>query len=234
MSVARILLVEDDRSIAEPLIFGLEKEGFEVIHALDGYAGLRLARSMAPDVVLLDVMLPGLDGYEICRRLRQDSTVPVLMVTARGREMERVMGLEVGADDYIVKPFSFQELLARIRALLRRVALDKQERIDSDVIAIGAVQLDRLARRVMRNGKQVDLSRREFDLLYVLMRNAGHAISRQDLLDQVWGEAWIGTPRTLDVHIRWLREKLEPSPSAPQYILTVYGYGYRFVSPDEL
>ncbi len=233
MTAARVLLIEDDQSIAEPLIFGLEKEGFQVVHAADGYEGLRLARTTTPDVVLLDVMLPGMDGYEICRRLRQESTVPVLMVTARGQEMERVMGLEVGADDYIVKPFSFQELLARVRALLRRVALDKQGQADADVITIGDIHLDRLARRVVRAGQPLDLSRREFDLLCELMTNAGQAISRQELLDRVWGEAWIGTPRTLDVHIRWLREKLETDPSNPRYIETVYGFGYRFVAVEQ-
>ncbi len=233
MPPSRILLIEDDQSIAEPLIFGLEKEGFVVVHALDGQEGLRLARSLSPDVVLLDVMLPGMDGYEICRRLRQESTVPVLMVTARGQEMERVMGLEVGADDYIVKPFSFQELLARVRALLRRVALDRQGRAGTEAIVVDGIRLDRLARRVTRDGQAVELSRREFDLLCVLMTNVGQALSRQELFDRVWGEAWVGTPRTLDVHIRWLREKLEPDPSNPRYIETVYGFGYRFVQPEK-
>ena len=224
----KILLIEDDRTIAEPMIYGLQKAGFDVRHAASGEDGLQLVRSETFDVVLLDVMLPGMSGFDVCRRLREFSTVPVLMVTARGREMERVMGLDAGADDYIVKPFSFQELLARVRALLRRVALDQRNLPQEDVLTIGPICLNRRSREVTRNGERVELSRREFDLLATLMASAGQALSRQELLDRVWGEGWFGTHRTLDVHIRWLREKLEEDPSQPKYIETVYGYGYRF------
>lgn len=224
----RLLLIEDDENIAQPLLFGLKKEGFEVFHASTGPAGLALARQYRPDLILLDVMLPEMDGYAVCRVLRQESSVPILMITARGQELERVMGLEVGADDYIVKPFSFRELVARIRAMLRRVEIDRQGLPHADYLAIGEIVLDRTARQVTRNGWPVELSRREFELLQILMEHAGQALSRQELLDAVWGEDWVGTPRTLDVHIRWLREKLEADPSNPRYIETVHGFGYRF------
>lgn len=224
----KVLLIEDDQRIAEPVIYGFRKAGFSVVHAASGEQGLQLVRQEHFDAILLDVMLPGIDGFEVCRLLRKFSSVPILMVTARGQEMERVMGLDVGADDYIVKPFSFQELLARVRALLRRVALDQQALPDEEILQIGPIQLNRFSREVTRNGARVELSRREFDLLAVLMSHAGKALSRQELLDQVWGESWFGTHRTLDVHIRWLREKLEENPSEPRYIETIYGYGYRF------
>jgi len=227
-----ILLIEDDESIAEPLIFGLESEGYQVLHAADGQEGLHLARTRSPAVILLDVMLPGVDGFTVCRTLRRESAVPILMLTARGQEMERVMGLELGADDYIVKPFSFRELLARVRAILRRRQLDQGEAPSpADRLTIGEIVLDRTARQVWRAGRPLELTQREFDLLRVLMEHAGQALHRHDLLDRVWGEDWIGDPRTLDVHIRWLREKIEDDPSAPRYIQTVRGYGYRFGDP---
>lgn len=228
-----VLLVEDDEQIAEPLIFGLQREGYRVLHATDGISGLELARKHSPHVVLLDVMLPGMDGFSVCRTLRSESSVPILMLTARGQEMDRVMGLELGADDYIVKPFSFRELLARVRAILRRRELDRGESpSQSDRLIAGDIILDYTARQVWRNGQPVELTQREFDLLWVLMQHAGQALRRDELLDLVWGEGWVGTPRTLDVHIRWLREKLEDDPSQPQYIQTIRGYGYRFGNPD--
>jgi len=203
-----------------------------VLHAADGQEGLHLARTRSPAVILLDVMLPGVDGFTVCRTLRRESAVPILMLTARGQEMERVMGLELGADDYIVKPFSFRELLARVRAILRRRQLDQGEAPSpADRLTIGEIVLDRTARQVWRAGRPLELTQREFDLLRVLMEHAGQALHRHDLLDRVWGEDWIGDPRTLDVHIRWLREKIEDDPSAPRYIQTVRGYGYRFGDP---
>jgi len=227
-----ILLIEDDESIAEPLIFGLENEGYRVLHAANGQQGLQLARTESPTVILLDVMLPGVDGFAVCRTLRRESAVPILMLTARGQEMDRVMGLELGADDYIVKPFSFRELLARVRAILRRRQLDRGlSPTPVDRLNIGEIVLDRTARQVWRAGRLVELAQREFDLLAALMEHAGQAIQRHELLDRVWGENWIGDPRTLDVHIRWLREKIEDDPSTPRYIQTVRGYGYRFVDP---
>jgi DNA-binding response OmpR family regulator len=229
----KILLIEDDENIAEPLVFGLKSEGFEVLHASDGQQGLQLARAQLPDAILLDVMLPGADGFTVCRTLRGESNVPILMLTARSQELDRVMGLELGADDYIVKPFSFRELLARVHAILRRRQLDRGEVSPPvDRLTIGRIVLDRTARDVTRAGRPVELTQREFDLLAVLMENCGKALHRQDLLDKVWGEAWIGDTRTLDVHVRWLREKVEDDPSSPRYIQTLRGYGYRFVDPN--
>lgn len=228
-----VLLVEDDESIAEPLIFGLQREGLTVLHAANAANGLALARSNNPDVILLDVMLPDSDGFSLCRTIRRESTAPILMLTARGQEMDRVMGLELGADDYIVKPFSFRELVARVRAALRRRELDRGAVPGVARITIGDVCLDRVARQLWKRERAVELSRREFDLLLVLMENLGQALSRQDLLDRVWGESWIGNPRTLDVHVRWLREKIEEDAAAPRYIQTVRGYGYRFVDPTK-
>lgn len=228
----KILLIEDDEGIAEPLVFGLQSEGMNVLRAPDGAQGLGLARREHPDVILLDVMLPDTDGFAICRTLRGESATPILMLTARGQEMDRVMGLELGADDYIVKPFSFRELLARVRAVLRRRDLDRgQAPHAADRIAVGEIVLDRTARQLWRRGQLVELSPREFDLIVALMEKAGQALSRQELLDRVWGEEWIGNPRTLDVHVRWLREKIEDDSGAPLYIETVRGHGYRFVDP---
>jgi len=227
-----ILLIEDDDGIAEPLVFGLESEDMQVLRAPNGTLGLALARSEHPDVILLDVMLPDTDGFAICRTLRRESATPILMLTARGQEMDRVMGLELGADDYIVKPFSFRELLARVRAVLRRLDLDRgQAPRAADRVVVGEIILDRTARQLWRRGQLVELSPREYDLMAVLMASIGQALSRQELLDRAWGEEWIGNPRTLDVHIRWLREKIEDDAAAPVYIETVRGHGYRFVDP---
>ena len=227
-----ILLIEDDEGIVEPLVFGLQSENMKVLHAPNGAQGLALARSEHPDAILLDVMLPDMDGFAICRTLRTESAAPILMLTARGQEMDRVMGLELGADDYIVKPFSFRELLARVRAVLRRRELDRGDAPRAtDRVTVGEIVLDRTARQLWRRGQLVELSPREFDLIVTLMEKVGQAMSRQDLLDRVWGEEWIGNPRTLDVHIRWLREKIEDDSAVPIYIETVRGHGYRFADP---
>lgn len=229
-----LLLVEDDETIAEPLRFGLESEGFRVAHAASGPQGLELARDQSPDLVLLDVMLPGLNGFHVVKTLRAESSVPILMLTARGQEMDRVMGLELGADDYLVKPFSFRELVARVRALLRRRELDRGARsARQERLVFQDLVLDKTARRVTRGARALELTTREFDLLLALMERTGHAQARQELLDRVWGAEWIGDPRTLDVHIRWLREKIEDDPSAPRFIETVRGYGYRFAALKE-
>lgn len=226
-----LLLVEDDEQIAEPLRFGLEIEGFQVSHAITGTQGLEFARSRHPDLVLLDVMMPDLDGFSVVRTLRAESAVPVIMLTARGQELDRVMGLELGADDYLVKPFSFRELVARVRALLRRQEMARGGHSPAQELLVSKeLVLDKTARRLMRAGVQVSLTSREFELLTALMERAGQAQARQELLDRVWGEDWIGDTRTLDVHIRWLREKIEDDPAAPQYITTVRGYGYRFAA----
>ena len=184
----KVLLVEDDERIAEPLIFGLHQEGFEVLHAATGPQGLEFASSAQPDLVLLDVMLPEMDGFTLCRALRRHSAVPILMLTARGQELDRVMGLEIGADDYIVKPFSFRELVARIRAVLRRRELDRgQISSPSDRFVVGDIVLDIAARQGWRAGRPIALRQREFDLLHLLMAHTGRAMTRQALLDHVWG-----------------------------------------------
>ncbi|HHW87443.1 MAG TPA: response regulator transcription factor [Chloroflexi bacterium] len=231
-----VLLADDDEMIVDVLRHQLEREGFRVITTDNGAEALQLARSRQPDIVLLDVMMPGMQGWEVCRELRHESNVPILMLTARGEEMDRVLGLELGADDYIVKPFGFRELLARMRANLRRMALLTQTESDvQDALEqIGDITIDRRRHQVLRAGVPVNLTQREYDLLLALRDANGAVVRRGDLLDQVWGEGWIGDPRTLDVHIRWLREKLEADPSAPQLILTVRGVGYRLVTPAEV
>jgi two-component system, OmpR family, response regulator VicR len=236
MSETTILLADDDEMIVDVLQQQLEREGYAVIAVHDGMTALALARSRQPDLILLDVMMPRLQGWEVCREIRRESAVPILMLTARGEEMDRVLGLELGADDYIVKPFSFRELLARIRANLRRVSLSNGTPSveTSDPIAIGAIAIDRKRHIVSRNGLPISLSQREYDLLLAMLDADGAVVARSDLLDKVWGEQWIGDPRTLDVHVRWLREKLENEPSHPRLVLTVRGVGYRLVTPDEL
>jgi DNA-binding response OmpR family regulator len=179
-------------------------------------------------------MLPDISGFEVCRRLRATTNTPVIMLTARGEEIDRVLGLEVGADDYMAKPFSFRELLARIQATLRRVELDRQQSTQPQALKLRQLSLDPVARRVFKGEDELQLSAREFDLLAVLMKNAGRAMSRDDLIKQVWGDDWVGDPRTLDVHVRWLRLKIEEDPASPIYIQTVRGYGYRFAGEEEL
>jgi DNA-binding response OmpR family regulator len=228
-----ILLVDDEKLITDSLSYSLRREGYEVKSAVDGTQALRAVEEDHPDLVVLDLMLPDMNGFEVCRRIRSHGTTPVIMLTARGEEIDRVLGLEVGADDYLAKPFSFRELLARIRATLRRVELDRQIS-QSQPVHLKELSLDPGARRVFKNGQEVQLSAREFDLLSVLMKNAGRAMSREELLAQIWGEEWIGDPRTLDVHVRWLRLKIETDPASPQFIQTVRGYGYRFAGPEEL
>lgn len=231
--MTRILLVDDEPLITDSLSYSLRKEGFEVKAVGDGMVVLQEVQDFQPDLLVLDLMLPGMSGLEICQRLRAKSSIPVIMLTARGEEIDRVLGLEVGADDYLAKPFSFRELLARIRSILRRVELDRQA-AQLQQISLGRLSLDPVARRVFKGEQELQLSAREFDLLSVLMKNAGRALSREELLAEVWGEDWIGDPRTLDVHVRWLRLKTEEDPASPQYIQTVRGHGYRFAGPEEL
>jgi DNA-binding response OmpR family regulator len=228
-----ILLVDDEPLITDSLTYSLQREGFDVKAVQDGNTALQAAAEIRPDLIVLDLMLPDISGLEVCRRLRASTTIPVIMLTARGEEIDRVLGLEVGADDYLAKPFSFRELLARVRANLRRVELDRQQ-TQLQPVSLRALSLDPVARRVFRGEQELQLSAREFDLLSVLMKNAGRAMSREELLSQVWGEEWIGDPRTLDVHVRWLRMKVEEDPASPTYIQTVRGYGYRFAGPEEL
>jgi DNA-binding response OmpR family regulator len=231
--VTRILLVDDEPLITDSLSYSLQREGYEVKSARDGLSAIQAIQDFQPDLIVLDLMLPDISGLEVCRRLRATSTTPVIMLTARGEEIDRVLGLEVGADDYLAKPFSFRELLARIRAILRRVELDRQAS-QMQAMVLRQLSLDPISRRVFKGDQELQLSAREFDLLALLMKNAGRALSREELLGQVWGEEWIGDPRTLDVHVRWLRLKVEEDPAIPQYIQTVRGYGYRFAGPEEL
>jgi DNA-binding response OmpR family regulator len=206
--LSTILLIEDDVSTAVPLTVGLQDQGFKALHATDGQQGLEYARAVQPNLVLLNAMLPQMDGFAVCCTLRRDSAVPIIMLAAHGGERDRVRGLEIGADDYVVEPYSFRELLARMRALLRRRELDRdQPSPPRDRIVAGDIVLDRAALQVWRDGHLVELRQREFDLLCVLMEYAGQAVPRHELLDHVWGEDWIGDPRTLDVHICWLRGK---------------------------
>ncbi|HEX9117318.1 MAG TPA: response regulator transcription factor [Anaerolineae bacterium] len=236
MTTQTILLVEDDEMIVDSVRYGLQHEGYQVLAAFDGGAGLALARSAKPDLVLLDVMMPVMDGLQVCRTLRAESPVPIIMLTARGEELDKVIGLELGADDYVVKPFGMRELVARIRAQLRRTEMPASSKPNAagSVINIGQVTLDRDRHVLLRGGQQIDLRPKEFDLLAVLMSQPGHAFERGELLDAVWGVGWIGDPRTLDVHVRWLRQKLEANPAEPRYLLTVRGMGYRFARPEEI
>lgn len=229
MAGEKILLIEDDPMIQDALGYTLEREGFEVLAALDGKKGLELAQDASPDLVLLDLMLPGVGGLEVCREIRRHSTVPILIVTARGEETERVVGLELGADDYIVKPFGTRELLARIRANLRRVGFTQGQ-----TESVGPLSIDLARRQVQRRGEAVHLSFREFELLAALLAARGAVVERNQLLDRVWGQDWVGDPRTLDVHVRWLREKLEDEPGRPRLLLTVRNVGYRLVTEEEL
>jgi DNA-binding response OmpR family regulator len=231
--VALILIVDDEQLITESLSYSLKREGFDVVSVADGISAIQAVETHKPDLVVLDLMLPDISGFEVCRRLRTFTAIPVIMLTARSEEIDRVLGLEVGADDYLAKPFSFRELLARIQAMLRRVQLDRQV-VQPQPMSTSQLSLDPVARRVFKGEQELQLSAREFDLLAVLMRNAGRAMSRDELIKQVWGDDWVGDPRTLDVHVRWLRLKIEEDPASPQYIQTVRGYGYRFAGPEEL
>lgn len=232
-----ILLADDDELIIDVLTDQLRREGFQVLVAYDGDRALQLALQEDPDLILLDLMMPKRHGWEVCKEIRQHKTTPILMLTARGEEIDRVVGLELGADDYIVKPFSFRELLARIRANLRRVGYHEQpvEQLDPDtLIRLGPLVVNRERHIATVNGHPVSLSHREFDLLLVLIEANGAVVKRGDLLDLVWGQEWIGDPRTLDVHVRWLREKIEADPGNPVLLLTVRSIGYRLVSADEI
>ncbi len=221
----RLLIVEDDDTVRDTLALNLRAEGYEVDIAPDGETGLAMAREGAHDLVILDVMLPHVDGLTVCRVLRKESDVPIILLTARGTETDKIVGLETGADDYIVKPFSLGELLARVRATLRRgrAAQPPQTQLVS-----GDLRLNFLSRRVYRRDQELQLAPREFDLLAMLMRNEGAVLSRDLLLTGVWGDDFVGDVRTVDVHIRWLREKIEDKPSQPRRISTVRGIGYRF------
>ncbi|MFP4320891.1 MAG: winged helix-turn-helix domain-containing protein [Anaerolineales bacterium] len=221
----KILLVEDDETMRKTLTFNLEKEGYKVEQTGDGAEALALVREISPDLIVLDVMLPSLDGLSVCRILRKESDVSIVMLTARDSEVDRIVGLEIGADDYIVKPFNLGEFLARVRAVLRR---SPSARSVTDQLESGDLLLDLIARRAFRDENELRLTHKEFDLLASLMRNRGAVLSRDLLLEKVWGYEYSGETKTVDVHVRWLREKIEEDPSQPKRIITVRGVGYRF------
>ncbi len=223
---ARILLVDDEETLRRSLSFTLTREGYEVVTAADGSAALTAAASQAIDLVLLDLMLPEIDGLEVCRRLRSSTGVPIIMLTARDHPIDKVIGLELGADDYVTKPFHSKELLARIQAVLRRAGPEGRQR--DDQLTRGRIALDLDRHEVKVQGQLVDLSPKEFQLLQLLMLHEGRALTREFLIGEVWGDAFMGDFKTLDVHIRWLREKIEADPSRPEQIVTVRGVGYRF------
>jgi DNA-binding response OmpR family regulator len=227
-TMPHILLVEDDVLIQGPVVRALGAVGHQVTTAADGANGLKIALETDFDLIILDILLPEMDGWEVCKTIRQRSTVPILMLTALSDEVDRVLGLELGADDYLTKPFSTRELIARIKALLRRVQMDTQNPKRTQTIQIRDIALDITNRQVMKNGTDLSLRYKEFELLSLLMLHAGQVMTRAEIFDQVWGTDWLGDMRTLDVHIRWLREKLENDPSNPELIQTVRGVGYRF------
>lgn len=220
-----VLIVEDEESYRDALGFMLEREGFEVILAADGAEGLAQFERHGADIVLLDLMMPGLSGTEVCRRLRQRSTVPIIMVTARDAEIDKVVGLELGADDYVTKPFSHRELLARVRAVLRR---GQDVELLPDVIEAGGVRMDVERHQVQVDGQDVKLALKEFELLEMLLRNAGRVMTRGQLIDRIWGADYVGDTKTLDVHVKRLRGKIETDPANPRLLVTVRGLGYKF------
>ena len=224
--MTRVLVIEDEETFSETLQYMLSKEGFDVSVASTGPAGLEIFERLGADLVLLDVMLPGLPGTEVCRRLRSRSDVPVIMLTAKDTEVDKVVGLELGADDYVTKPFSGRELVARIRAVLRR----RTDNADSTPAAIeaGPVRVDIDRHVVTVGGQNIPLPLKEFELLELLVRNAGRVLTRSQIIDRVWGSDYVGDTKTLDVHVKRLRSKVEPDPAVPRHLVTIRGLGYKF------
>lgn len=224
--MTRVLIVEDEESFADPLAFMLRKEGFTAAVATNGQDALDEFDRNGADIVLLDLMLPGMSGTDVCKQLRQRSAVPVIMVTARDSEIDKVVGLELGADDYVTKPYSARELIARVRAVLRRGG--EAEDMVPQVLEAGPVRMDVERHVVTVGGEEISLPLKEFDLLEYLLRNVGRVLTRAQLIDRVWGADYVGDTKTLDVHVKRLRSKLEPDPAEPQYLVTVRGLGYKF------
>jgi DNA-binding response OmpR family regulator len=222
----KILVVDDEATLVATLKYNLERENFEVITANDGGTAVDIARSGRPDLVVLDLMLPGMDGLEVCRVLRKETSVPILMLTAKGAEVDKVVGLEVGADDYVTKPFGMRELVARVKALLRRS--DVRPGADSEVFASGDLRIDMARRQAFKEDAPLPLKPKELQLLGFFVRNRGRAFTREQLLSQIWGYDYAGDTRTVDVHVRWLRQKIEDQPDSPSRLVTVRGTGYRF------
>lgn len=226
MTKEKVLVVDDEKTLVKALKFNLEKEGFRVEEAYNGEEALKKVAEVEPDIIVLDLMLPGLDGFEVCRQIRKKLEIPIIMLTARGEDIDKVLGLELGADDYLTKPFNPRELVARIKAILRRSAA-REEGVRKH-IQIGNLQIDLLQHRVRIHDSEIDLTSKEFALLSFLATNAGRVYSREQLLEQVWGYNYYGDARTVDVHIRHLREKIEEDPSNPERVITVWGTGYKF------
>jgi len=225
----RILLVDDEDAIQKLLTYPMEKEGYEIVQVMDGETALEKFREQSFDLVVLDIMLPGMDGTDVCRIIRGESTVPIIMLTAKSDEFDKVLGLEIGADDYITKPFSIREFRSRVKAQLRRAQMIRQpNETVRDVLEMEQLRIDFLKRNVFVSGEKVDLTYKEFELLKTLVGHPGRVFGRDALLQLVWGDAEFRDPRTVDVHIRHLREKIEPDPHDPEYIFTVRGAGYKF------
>jgi DNA-binding response OmpR family regulator len=228
MSDKKILIVEDDRNLLDTLVYNVKKEGYDVVTSINGEEAVESARKENPDLIILDIMLPKLNGLEVCRILRKEMTVPILMLTARNEEVDKIIGLEVGADDYMTKPFSMRELIARIRAMLRRAGMTvAQPDSVEKTIKIGTLEVDTERHRITVSGKELELSPKEYDLLVFLAVNKGFVFTREQLLEKVWGYDFAGDTRTIDVHIRWLRQKIESNPSKPETLITVRGAGYK-------
>jgi two-component system OmpR family response regulator len=228
MADKKILVVEDDRNLLATLKYNLEKESYNVVAAVDGTEAVEIARSEKPALIILDVMLPELNGFEVCRILRKEMTVPILMLTAKTEEIDKIVGLEIGADDYMTKPFSMRELLARVKAMLRRIDMSKiQPAGEKESIKINNLEIDTGRHQISYKGSLLELTPKEYDLLVFLARNKGLVVSREQLLEKVWGYDYAGDTRTVDVHIRWLRQKIEADPAHPQNLLTVRGAGYK-------
>ena len=227
MADSKILIVEDDRNLLDTLKYNLVKDGHVVITAADGVRALEIARSEKPELILLDLMLPKLNGFEVCRILRKEMTVPILMLTAKIDEIDKIVGLEIGADDYMTKPFSMRELLARVRAILRRAGISQQPPIEPAALKFGDLEINVSRHQALCKNSPLELTPKEFDLLSFLARNGGFVFSREQLLEKVWGYDYAGNTRTVDVHIRWLRQKIEDDPKNPEHILTVRGTGYK-------
>ncbi len=226
MTKEKVLVVDDEKTLVKALKFNLEKEGFRVDEAYNGEDALKKVAELEPDIIVLDLMLPGLDGFEVCRQIRKKLEIPIIMLTARGEDIDKVLGLELGADDYLTKPFNPRELVARIKAILRR-SVAREEGVRK-LIQIGGLQIDLLQHRVRMHDSEIDLTSKEFALLSFLASNAGRVYSREQLLEQVWGYNYYGDARTVDVHIRHLREKIEKDPGNPELVITVWGTGYKF------
>ncbi len=231
MSERKVLVVEDEENLLAALKYNLEREGYAVTTASDGPSGLDFARSLNHDLVILDIMLPGLDGLELCRAIRRESSVPIIMLTAKAEEVDRIVGLELGADDYVTKPFSMRELMARARAMLRRSRMGQDGpdgAVAPETIRAGDLVVDLTAHTAALGDRTLELKPREFELLALLMSNRGRAFTRDQLLQRLWGQDYVGDSRTVDVHVRWLREKIESEPGKPKRIITIRGVGYRF------